>query len=70
VRRNKKIQALQALCVVCVFDLCGARASLDADLVQRMRALAQEMDLSMKEVRETFLRVSRRLGLPKQHVGR
>jgi hypothetical protein len=24
-RRNKKPQALQALCIVCVFDLCGAR---------------------------------------------
>jgi hypothetical protein len=24
-RRNKKSQALQALCIVCVFDLCGAR---------------------------------------------
>jgi hypothetical protein len=29
-RRNKKSQALQALCVVCVFDLCGARNRSDA----------------------------------------
>jgi hypothetical protein len=28
-RRNKKIQALQALCVVCAFDLCGARNRSD-----------------------------------------
>lgn len=29
-RRNKNPQALQALCVVCVFDLCGARNRSDA----------------------------------------
>jgi hypothetical protein len=29
-RRNKKSQALQALCIVCIFDLCGARNRSDA----------------------------------------
>jgi hypothetical protein len=29
-RRNKKMQALQALCIVCIFDLCGARNRSDA----------------------------------------
>ena len=29
IRRNKKTQALQALCIACVFDLCGARNRSD-----------------------------------------
>jgi hypothetical protein len=29
IRRNKKTQALQALCIVCVFDLCGVRNRSD-----------------------------------------
>ncbi len=85
VRRHAKIQALQALCVVCVFDLCGARnrselpeqlhntesrfdaalASLDPCLVQRVRTLSRELGLSIEGIREIFLRVCRRLELPK-----
>jgi hypothetical protein len=30
IRRNKKTQALQALCIVCIFDLCGVRNRSDA----------------------------------------
>jgi hypothetical protein len=40
VRQNKKTQALQALCIVCVFDLCGARNRSDVPI----------------EVRETYSR--------------
>jgi hypothetical protein len=29
IRRNKRTQALQALCIVCVFDLCGVRNRSD-----------------------------------------
>jgi hypothetical protein len=89
VRRNKRSQALRALCVVCIFDLCGARnrsdlaahmgethsrfdaglASLDPSLVRRVRGLSREMQLSMNELRHVFLRVGRRLELPK-HSGK
>jgi hypothetical protein len=88
-RQDKRSQALRALCVVCIFDLCGARnrsdlpalknetlsrfdaglASLDPSLVRRVRGLSREMHLSMNELRHIFLRVGRRLELPK-HTGK
>jgi len=88
IRRDKRSQALRALCVVCIFDLCGARnrsdlptlkhetqsrfdatlASLDPSLVRRVRGLSREMHLSMNELRHIFLRVGRRLELPKHAV--
>lgn len=89
IRGEKRSQALRALCVVCIFDLCGARnrselptlenetqsrfdatlASLDPSLVRRVRGLSREMHLSMNELRHIFLRVGRRLELPK-HAGK
>jgi hypothetical protein len=42
IRRNKKTQALQALCVVCIFDLCGARDR--SDVPAEMRATYSRFD--------------------------
>lgn len=69
-RRNKRAKALQALCIVCVFDLCGVRfgatcASLAPWLVSRVRNLSRELALSMEGLREIFLRVGTRLPVPK-----
>jgi hypothetical protein len=84
-RRKKQAKALQALCIVCVFDLCGvrnrgdapleirrtysrfdaARASLAPWLVKRVGSLSREMTLTMDEMREAFMHVSTRLGVPK-----
>jgi hypothetical protein len=76
--RNKRKKALQALCIVCAFDLCGARnrapeadSSFDANraslapwLVERLSALSRDMALSMEAIREIFIGVASRLPVP------
>jgi hypothetical protein len=43
IRRNKGMQAFQALCIVCIFDLCGARNRSDAP--PQMRAAYSRFDV-------------------------
>jgi hypothetical protein len=54
IRRNKGIQAFQALCIVCIFDLCGARNR--DDVPAQMRATYPRFDVDRASLALSLVR--------------
>jgi hypothetical protein len=54
IRRNKKMQAFQALCIVCIFDLCGARNR--GDVPPQMRATYSHFDVDRPSLALSLVR--------------